>query len=76
MKCNPALTTIAIDLAKSIFQLLAVDARGNVLASHRLSRAAFLAFWHNRAPVRVVMEGVEEPVTGEPAVKEAHAVGG
>ena len=30
---------------------------------------------HNIA-VRVVMEGVEEPVTREPAVKEAHAVGG
>ena len=26
--------------------------------------------------VRVVMQGVEEPITGEPAVKEAHAVGG
>ena len=56
MKCNPAVATIAIDLAKSIFQLLAVDAHGKVLESHRLARAAFIAFWHNRAPVRVVME--------------------
>ena len=50
MKCNPAVATIAIDLAKSIFQLLAVDAHGNVLESHRLARAAFIAFWHNHAP--------------------------
>ena len=26
MKCNPAVATIAIDLAKSVFQVLAVDA--------------------------------------------------
>jgi transposase len=56
MKCNPVVATIAIDLAKSVLQLLAVDAHGKVLESHRLSRAAFIAFWHNRAPVRVVME--------------------
>ena len=56
MKCNPAVATIAIDLAKSVFQVLAVDAHGNVLESHRLSRSAFIAFWHNCAPVRVVME--------------------
>lgn len=56
MKCNPAVATIAIDLAKTVFQVLAVDAHGNVLESHRLSRSAFIAFWHNRAPVRVVME--------------------
>ena len=54
MKCNPAVATIAIDLAKTVFQVLAVDAHGNVLESHRLSRSAFIAFWHNRAPVRVV----------------------
>ena len=56
MKCNPAVATIAIDLAKSVFQLLAVDQDGKVIDSHRLSRAQFIAFWQNRAPVRVVME--------------------
>jgi transposase len=56
MKCNPAVATIAIDLAKSAFQVLAVDVHGNVIESQRLSRSAFIAFWHNRAPVRVVME--------------------
>ena len=56
MKCNPAVATIAIDLAKTVFQVLAVDVHGNVLESHRLSRSAFIAFWRNCAPVRVVME--------------------
>lgn len=56
MKCNPAVATIAIDLAKSVFQVLAVDQDGKMIDSHRLSRAQFIAFWHNRAPVRVVME--------------------
>ena len=56
MKCSTAVETIAVDLAKSVFQVLAVDAQGKVLESHRLSRAAFIAFWHNRAPARVVME--------------------
>ena len=56
MKCNPAVATIAIDLAKSVFQVLAVDQDGRAIDSHRLSRAQFIAFWQNRAPVRVVME--------------------
>ena len=55
MKCNPAVATIAIDLAKSVFQVLAVDQDGRAIDSHRLSRAQFIAFWQNRAPVRVVM---------------------
>ncbi|MBL0027681.1 MAG: hypothetical protein IPO95_00860 [Rhodanobacteraceae bacterium] len=49
MKCNPAVATIAIDLAKSVFQVLAVDQDGRAIDSHRLSRAQFIAFWQNRA---------------------------
>lgn len=36
MKCNPVIATIAIDLAKSVFQLLAVDAEDKVPESHHL----------------------------------------
>ena len=56
MDCNPVVATVAIDLAKSVFQLVGADADGRVVASHRLSRSAFIAYWHNRSAVRVVME--------------------
>ena len=56
MDCNPVVATVAIDLAKSVFQLVGADADGRVVASHRLSRSAFIAYWHNRSALRVVME--------------------
>jgi transposase len=48
--------TIAIDLAKEVFQLACADASFRIVQSMRLKRADFLKFWNNRAPVHVVME--------------------
>lgn len=56
MKSTANLQTLAIDLAKNVFQLVAVDDTGKVVESLRLKRAAFFSFWENRAPMRVVME--------------------
>ena len=47
MKSTAAVTTIAIDLAKEVFQLALADASWHVVRSLRLKRAEFLAFWAN-----------------------------
>jgi transposase len=48
--------TIAVDLAKNVFEI-AVSARpGQIGERHRLTRAKFERFWVDRAPARVVME--------------------
>jgi transposase len=56
MKSTAAVTMIAIDLAKEVFQLVMADASWHVVRSLRLKRAEFLAFWANQAFVHVVME--------------------
>ena len=48
-------TTIAIDIAKSVFQLHWVDADG-VIQRRKLSRAKLMEFVARRAPSRIVME--------------------
>jgi transposase len=49
-------TTIAVDLAKSVFEVAVSDRPGRVRARHRLSRAQFEAFLSDQAPAQVVME--------------------
>lgn len=56
MKSTAAVTTIAIDLAKNVFQLALADASFRIVRSVRLKRADFLSFWSNHAVVHVVME--------------------
>ena len=56
MKSTAAVTTIAIDLAKDVFQLALADASFGIVRSLRLKRADFLAFWSNHPIVHVVME--------------------
>ena len=48
-------TTIAIDVAKSVFQLHWVDADG-VIVHRKLSRAKLMEFIARREPTRIVME--------------------
>ena len=52
MKVN----TIAIDLAKNVFQILGVDKHGKQLFSKRLSRTQFHSFMIQQPPCTVVME--------------------
>ena len=49
-------TTVAVDLAKTVFELAVADDQGRILERRRLSREAFLQFFANRPPCRIVME--------------------
>jgi len=48
--------TIAVDLAKNVFEIAVTGRAGTVKERRRFSRLQFEAFWANRAPCRVVME--------------------
>jgi transposase len=49
-------TTVAIDLAKDVFELAFADAQHRIVERKRLSRRAFGQALDNRGPLRVVME--------------------
>lgn len=49
-------TTIAVDLAKSVFQIAVSHHPGKVSESHRLTRVQFLRFFAQRQPALVVLE--------------------
>lgn len=49
-------TTVAVDLAKSVFQLAVADVHWKVIETHRLSRSQFERWFQNRAVSLVIME--------------------
>jgi transposase len=49
-------TTVAVDLAKSVFQLAVADASWKVVQTHRLTRTQFERWFHNREVTLVIME--------------------
>ena len=49
-------TTVAVDLAKNVFELAVADARWRIVERHRLSRSQFERWWLNRSAGQVVME--------------------
>ena len=49
-------TVIAVDLAKTVFEVAISHIPGDVAATRRLSRAAFLGFFREQAPAIVAME--------------------
>lgn len=49
-------TTVAVDLAKSVFQLAVADADWRIIETHRLTRAQFERWFQNREVSLVVME--------------------
>ena len=49
-------TTIAVDLAKSIFEVAVSDRPGNVAENHRLSRDRMMRFFAQREEATVVFE--------------------
>jgi transposase len=49
-------TTIAVDLAKSVFEIAVSERPGRVSERRRLSRTAFLRFFAQRHPATVLME--------------------
>jgi len=49
-------TRIAVDLAKSVFEIVVSDPPGKVVERHRRPRGKFLEFFANRPAATVVME--------------------
>ena len=49
-------TTIAVDLAKSVFQVAVSHHTGRVDEEHRLTRARFLRFFAQRPAATVLLE--------------------
>ena len=49
-------TTIAVDLAKSVFEIAVSQRPGKVCARYRLSRAKFLEFFSQQPPATVILE--------------------
>ena len=49
-------TTVAIDLAKSVFEVGISDRPGHILSNHRLSRDQIVGFMANQPTTTVVME--------------------
>ena len=49
-------TTVAVDLAKDVFELAFADANARILERRRLTRAAFARAFANHPPLRIVME--------------------
>ena len=48
-----AITTIGLDIAKSVFQVHGIDADGNVVVRRQLKRGNVLAFFHKLPPCLV-----------------------
>ena len=51
-----AVTTIGLDIAKSVFQIHGVNARGNVVVRRQLKRRHVLAFFEKLPPCLVGLE--------------------
>ena len=49
-------STVAVDLAKDVFELAFADADARILERRRLTRAAFAKAFDNRSSLRIVME--------------------
>ena len=51
-----AISLVAVDLSKSVFQLSLADAQHHIISRKRLNRAQFHRFLTQSSPVRVIME--------------------
>ena len=67
-----AITTIGLDIAKSVFQVHGIDAEGNVIIRRQLKRRYVLAFFQKLPPCLV---GIEACATSHHWSRELNAVG-
>ena len=58
------ITTLGIDLAKHVFQLHGVDARGRAVLSRRVTRSQLLQAVASLPPCVIGMERAEVHITG------------
>jgi len=49
--------TIAVDIAKNVFEIAVSAAAGRISERRRMTRQQFERFWRTREPCRIVMEG-------------------
>src|SRR3990172_7267656 len=67
-----AVTTIGLDIAKSVFQVQGIDAEGNVIIRRQLKRRYVLAFFQKLPPCLV---GIEACATSHHWSRELKALG-
>ena len=67
-----AVTTIGLDIAKSVFQVHGVDAHGNVAVRRQLRRRQVLPFFEKLPPCLV---GIEACASSHHWSRELHALG-
>ena len=67
-----AVTTIGLDIAKSVFQIHGVDAAGNVIVRRRLKRRYVLSFFQKLPPCLV---GIEACASSHHWSRELQAIG-
>ncbi len=51
-----AITTVGLDIAKSVFQVHGIDAQGSIVARRQLKRRYVLAFFKKLSPCLVGIE--------------------
>src|SRR3977135_3483194 len=68
----PAIRTIGLDIAKSVFQVHGVDAEGNVVLRRQLKRRYVLAFFQKLPPCLV---GIEACASSHHWSRELQALG-
>ena len=66
------ITTIGLDIAKSVFQIHGVDAEGKVIIRRQLKRRYVLAFFRKQAPCLV---GIEACASSHHWSRELKALG-
>ena len=59
-----AITTIGLDIAKSVFQVHGVDAAGNVIVRRQLKRRYVLPFFQKLPPCLVGIEACARRIIG------------
>ena len=67
-----AITTVGLDIAKSVFQVHGVDAQGQVIIRRQLKRRYVLAFFQKLAPCLV---GIEACASSHHWSRELKALG-
>jgi transposase len=68
-------TTVAVDLAKNVFELAVADGQWRIVERQRLNRARFTRFFVHRPPCQVVMEACGSAhYWGRRIVAEGHSV--
>ena len=67
-----AITTIGLDIAKSVFQVHGIDAEGNVIVRRQLKRRSVTAFFHKLPPCLV---GIEACASSHYWSRELRALG-